>query len=154
MDVVSLYLSCQDASANIQHDLFGSICDLTWPRPDFICWPSRSVIMNALRSALRRGTTWCPNYVASSLCSKVIRKKKNTFPQNRYFDICWPFAPQPLMSANFDGKSAKEQFNSYRVLFPRPLIYNGFGDNDTFPKKYENWLNLTFTHLQWPQHWP
>ena len=38
MDVVSLCLSCYDASNGMQHDLLGSIFDLTWPWPEVKYW--------------------------------------------------------------------------------------------------------------------
>ena len=34
MGVVSLCSSCQDASKDMQYDLLGSTCDLTWPWPE------------------------------------------------------------------------------------------------------------------------
>ena len=40
MGVVSLSLSCNDASKDMQHDLRGSTCDLAWPRHDVKCCPN------------------------------------------------------------------------------------------------------------------
>ena len=42
MAVVSLCLSCRDASTDMQHDILGSKCDLTWSWSRVKCWPNRS----------------------------------------------------------------------------------------------------------------
>ena len=41
--LVSLYLFCQDASTDMQHDLLGSTRDLTWPWPEAEYWPDHAM---------------------------------------------------------------------------------------------------------------
>ena len=42
MEVISLCSSCQHASPDMQHDLLGPTCDLTWPWPEVKFWPDCS----------------------------------------------------------------------------------------------------------------
>ena len=87
---VSLCLSRQDASNDMQYDLSGSFIrsgHLTWPKVKFSNWPF-GVKMYMFRCVLTRGIRWCFAFFCIFLSSKVIRQKLD-LPKKATFFV-WP----------------------------------------------------------------
>ena len=83
MGVVSLSLSCHDASADMQHDLLRSKCDLTWPclrsNVDLIVQSQHVYVLTCLE---KRKTTVAEVFRQLSLFKNYLQNVKNS-----YFDV-------------------------------------------------------------------
>ena len=82
MGVVSLCLSCQVASIDMQHDLHRSICDLD--------------LRSCVSTRLAERITMMREFAASFLSSRVICKNVS---KNSYFAVYGPLTPEPLTLA-------------------------------------------------------
>ena len=123
--MVSLCSSCQDASPDMQHDLLGSTCDLTWPWPEVKFWPdpprSPSTCFDAARREEHDGAWIKP---LACLVQKLFAK--NFFAKKGYFGVLWPLAAKPLTLAqiwwHIGERSAPELSNAFfRALLTRIL---------------------------------
>ena len=81
MFMLSLCLSCRDASTDMQHNLLGSTSHLTWPYPRSNEYLTVKVIMYMLWRDLMRGTQCCLSYLPIFLSFKVMCKE--LFPPKR-----------------------------------------------------------------------
>ena len=111
-----------DASTNMQHDLLGLTCDLTWPWPEvkFWHWPFK-VKMYIFWRVLTSGTRCWQNYVTSFPSSKVICKK-TVFAKKRYFHIYWPLWPNPLKVGQFRRHACERAWKGLSSAFFRSLL--------------------------------
>ena len=105
--MVSLCSSCHNASPDMQHNLLGSTCDLTWPWPDVKFspqvkfWPfhfsmSPSTCIDAPWREEYEGAWIQP---LACLVQKLFAK--NVFAKKGYFGVCLPLAAKPLTLAQF-----------------------------------------------------
>ena len=87
LGMVPICFSRKDASIDIQYDLIGLTCDLTWPwlEVKFWYWPFK-VHKYMFRRVSTRGTRCCQNYVPIAL---LVLKGFAKKCKKRYFDFNW-----------------------------------------------------------------
>ena len=157
--MVPMCFSRLDASTDMQHELLGSLRDLTWPWPEVKFWHWHvNANLCIFRCVSARETRWCPNYVSSFLSSKLICE--NHFAKKYFLILPTPIAEPVEVRSSLTTCQRKSSKEAIECFFPRPPICNSFWANGTFPKNYDIfaifylWWPLLTSHDDLTSKWP
>ena len=157
LGLVSLYLSFHETltntqSTNMQHDLLGTTCDLTWRWPKVKCRSTCS--KSSCIFFFFFDAAWRQKHDGARIISPAFLVKlfaKITESQNDYFDICSYLMPKLLVVGQFrrhiskSSSRAVECFSGLLSISSRIMAH--------FRRDMKSVL-LTFDGLWWPQYQP